>query len=181
MNDEEIIRLYFGREERAITETENKYGKLCRKIAFGILGNNEDTDEAVNTVYIKLWEAIPPKKPQSLCGYVCRIIRNISLTMYKRNSKSYETEQLTELTEILPDSETTESRYDNNALAEALNRFLGTLNKQSRNIFMARYYFNLPINDMAERFGLSETAMRSRLFRIRKQLKDYLLKEGIEV
>ena len=181
MKDEEIIRLYFGREEKAIAETENKYGKLCRKIAFGILGNNEDTDEAINSVYIKLWEAIPPKEPESLCGYVCRIARNVSLTMYKKNSKNYETEQLTELTEILADSETTESRCDNNSLAEALNRFLGTLNKQSRNIFMARYYFNLPVNEIADRFGLSETAMRSRLFRIRQQLRAYLSKEGIEV
>ena len=88
MKDEEIIRLYFGREEKAIAETENKYGKLCRKIAFGILGNNEDTDEAINSVYIKLWEAIPPKEPESLCGYVCRIARNVSLTMYKKNSKN---------------------------------------------------------------------------------------------
>ncbi len=181
MKDEEIIRLYFGREEKAIAETENKYGKLCRKIAFGILGNNEDTDEAINSVYIKLWEAIPPKEPESLCGYVCRIARNVSLTMYKKNSKNYETEQLTELTEILADSETTESRCDNNSLAETLNRFLGTLNKQSRNIFMARYYFNLPVNEIADRFGLSETAMRSRLFRIRQQLRAYLSKEGIEV
>lgn len=62
MKDEEIIGLFFGREEKAISETDKKYGPLCRKLAFEILGSNEDAEEAVNSAYMNLWEAIPPKR-----------------------------------------------------------------------------------------------------------------------
>lgn len=181
MKDEEIIGLYFGREETAISETNKKYGKLCRKLAFDILGSNEDAEEAVNSAYMNLWNAIPPKKPASLCGYICMTLRNVSLNMYRRKKKAYKAEQLTELMEILPEAETTESRYDKNLLVKTINDFLGTLSESSRLIFVSRYYFNLPEAEIADKFHLSETAVRTRLFRIRGQLKTYLLKEGIEV
>lgn len=181
MKDEEIIGLYFGREETAISETNKKYGKLCRKLAFDILGSNEDTEEAVNSAYMNLWNAIPPKKPDSLCGYICMTLRNVALNMYRQKKKAYKSEQLNELMEILPEAETTESRYDKNLLVKAINDFLGTLSESSRLIFVSRYYFNLPEAEIADKFHLSESAVRTRLFRIRGQLKTYLLKEGIEV
>lgn len=181
MKDEEIIGLYFGREEAAVSETDKKYGPLCRKLAFDILGSNEDAEEAVNSAYMNLWEAMPPKKPESLCGYLCMTLRNVALNMYRRKKKAYATEQLTELMEILPYNETTESSYDKILLVKAINDFLGTLSESSRLIFVSRYYFNLSESEIAEKFHLSDSAVRTRLFRIRQQLKAYLLKEGIEV
>lgn len=181
MKDEEIIGLYFGREEKAISETDKKYGPLCRKLAFDILGSNEDTEEAVNTAYMNLWQAIPPKKPNSLCGYLCTTLRNVALNIYRKKKKEYDSEQLTELMEILPDNETTESRCDKKLLVKAINDFLGTLSESSRLIFISRYYFNLPESEIAEKFHLTDSAVRTRLFRIRVQLKANLLKEGIEV
>lgn len=181
MKDEEIIGLFFGREEKAISETDKKYGPLCRKLAFEILGSNEDAEEAVNSAYMNLWEAIPPKKPSSLCGYVCMTLRNTALNMYRRKKKVYKSEQLTELMEILPETETTESRCDERLLTRAINNFLGTLSESSRHIFLSRYYFNLSEAEIAGKFHLSDSAVRTRLFRTRQQLKAYLLKEGIEV
>ena len=81
MEDSLIVDLYFERNEQAIAETQNKYGRLCTKIAAGILKRYEDAEEAVSSSYIKLWNAIPPKRPESLCGYLCRIVRNTALNI----------------------------------------------------------------------------------------------------
>ena len=84
MEDSLIVDLYFERNEQAIAETQNKYGRLCTKIAAGILKRYEDAEEAVSSSYMKLWNAIPPKRPESLCGYLCRIVRNTALNICLR-------------------------------------------------------------------------------------------------
>ncbi|MGN1002184.1 MAG: hypothetical protein ACI4PC_05385 [Oscillospiraceae bacterium] len=48
MEDGALVELYWARDERAIGETEKKYGPYCRSIAYGILQNREDTEETVN-------------------------------------------------------------------------------------------------------------------------------------
>lgn len=85
MNDEQIIDMYFSGSEQAIKETKNKYGSFCRKIAFNILSNNEDTDECENDAYLKLWNSIPPNKPVSLKAYIGKVTRNIAIDLWKKN------------------------------------------------------------------------------------------------
>ena len=73
MDDSKIIELYFARDEQAITQTDLKYGKLCYKIAYNILRNNEDSEECVNDTYIGTWNAIPPTRPYNFMAFVCKI------------------------------------------------------------------------------------------------------------
>ncbi len=87
MDDLSIIELFFQRSEKAITEIKLKYNSLCMKIANSILLNYEDSEECLNTSYLKIWNAVPPKRPDSLCGYLCRIVRNTALTLYKATSR----------------------------------------------------------------------------------------------
>ena len=42
MEDNQIIELYWNRNEKAISETDKKYGKYCNYIAYNILQNSED-------------------------------------------------------------------------------------------------------------------------------------------
>ncbi len=44
MEDIELIELYFSRNEAAIKETGRKYGGLCYRIAYNILGIHEDSE-----------------------------------------------------------------------------------------------------------------------------------------
>ena len=53
MEDSAIIDLYWAREERALTESDLKYGKLCRSIAYNILHNDPDCEECLNDTYLK--------------------------------------------------------------------------------------------------------------------------------
>lgn len=181
MEDNQIIDLYFSRDEQALSETQMKYGRLCNNIAHGILANPEDTEECVNDSYIKLWNAIPPKRPQSLCGYLCMIVRNTALSAYDRARRRSCEEQYDELAEIIPDNSTVESRFESGQLGGYINEYLGKISRKSREVFVSRYYFNMSISDTAEGLGISESAVKTRLSRVRADLKKYLQERGVEL
>lgn len=180
MEDNQIIEMYFSRNEQAIAETQRKYGRLCAKIAGGILTCREDAEEAVNSSYIKLWNAIPPKRPTSLCGYLCAIVRNTALNLYSALRRRSCEELYGELAEVIPDSVSVEERSSGREIAEYLNKFLHGCNKKNRDIFTGRYYFNMSMKDIAEGMGMTETAVKTRLSRTRAQLKEYLAANGVE-
>lgn len=181
MDDKKIIELFFQRSEQALSETQTKYGKLCSGIAYGILTNAQDAEECVSSSYVKLWNAIPPKRPESLCGYLCMIVRNTALTAFSRISRRSYEEQYDELAEIIPDNQTVESRFEGTQLGEYLNEFLGGTSKKSRQIFVSRYYFNMSVADIARGLSMSESAVKTRLSRIRADLRKFLCERGVEV
>lgn len=181
MDDKAIIALYFSRSEQAITETKTKYDRLCMKIANAVLQSPEDSEECVNTSYLKIWNAIPPKNPESFCAYLCRIVKNTALSLCEKASKGRFDEQYDELDEVLRTGKTVEDEYDSKALGEALNGFLKTQKRRSREIFIARYYFNMPTREIAMSFDMTDTAVRSRLARTREQLRKYLSERGVNV
>ena len=78
MDDAEIIELFFARDERAIAETDRKYGRLCFRIAENLLHSKNDSDECVNDTYFAVWNRIPPVRPYNFTAFICRITRNPS-------------------------------------------------------------------------------------------------------
>ena len=181
MDDKAIIALYFYRSEQAIDETKNKYERLCMKIANRILQSIEDAEECVSSSYLKIWNAIPPKNPESFCAYLCRVVRNTALSLCEKVNRSRFEEQYDEADEIFSSQKSVEELYDSKKLGEAINAFLATQKRRSREIFVARYYFNMSTKEIALNFEMSDTAVRSRLLRIRKQLRAYLEERGIRV
>lgn len=179
MDDKQIIELFFSRNEQAIAETQSKYGKLCAKIAGGILTRQEDAEEAVSSSYMKLWNAIPPKRPASLCGYLCAIVRNTALNLYDALRRRSCEELYGELADVIPDSVSFEDQSSGRELAEYLNKFLRGCNKKSRDIFTGRYYFNMSVKDIAQGMGMTETAVKTRLSRTRAQLREFLSENGL--
>lgn len=181
MDDMNIIELFFARSEQGLSEVQKKYGSLCGRIAYGILGNREDAEECVSSSYIKLWNAIPPNRPESLCGYLCRIVRNTALNAYEAIRRRLVHEQLEELAELIPDSQTVEGRYDSNRIAEHINCFLEGCSKKNRVVFVARYYYNMSMTDIADNTGMSVSAVKSSLLRSRRALRSYLTEKGVEI
>lgn len=181
MEDKNIIELFFERSEKAITELLNKYGRLSRSLAQGILLSEEDCDECMNTACMRMWNAIPPKKPENLGGYFCRIVRNIAISEYHRDKKRAENETETELYEIIPDTRTVELEYEAGRISGLLNEFLEKQNKKNRRIFVSRYYLNLSLSAISSSMGMGEGAIKSRLYRMRAELKDFLQERGVEI
>ena len=185
MDDKKIIELFYERSEQAITELSKKYGLLCEKVADNILNNHLDAEECVNDAYLAVWNTIPPQNPDSLVSYVCRIVRNQAIKKYhentalKRNS-IYDT-SLDELEEVLPSSASVEGELEAKEVSAMIDRFLETLDKQSRTMFIRRYWYSDSIEEIALSFKTSKHYISVRLSRIRKALKKYLVKEGVSV
>ena len=186
MSDDEIIELYFARDERALAQTERKYGPYCFSLANNILASPEDAEETVSDTYLKAWQTIPPKRPGVLRMYLAKITRNLALSRWrgltarKRGGGQIEL-ALDELHECLPGGKSEEELIENRVLTEALNRFLGSLPEQTRKIFMLRYWYLCSVRKIAGSLGLSESGVKMSLLRSRKQLKAMLQKEGISL
>lgn len=179
--DSKIIELFFSRSEEALSELAAKYEKLCRKIAFGILKNNEDAEECINTSYMCLWNSIPPAKPDSLCAYLCSVVRNNAFNLYTKRKYRFMEDSFEELCDIIADEMTVENFSDGIFLGSLINDFLAETDVKNRKIFMARYYYNMSVSEIAHRLSLSESAVKARLSRIRHSLRDFLSERGVNV
>ena len=180
MDDNKIIELYFQRDENAIIQTKECYGERLKMLAFRILSNNEDAEECENDTYLKTWETIPPKKPQYFFAYLAKICRNTALHILEKAKTEKRnvivTELTNELSECLPDRKSIEEAAEHE-LSEAVSVFLKTLSKDNRVIFIRRYFMTEPVTDIAKVLGVSESKVKSSLFRTRNKLRDYLSKE----
>ena len=191
MEDNQIVDLYWERNERAITESDAKYGSFCAGIAMHILDNAQDAEECVNDTYLRAWNAIPPTRPARLGAFLGKITHNLSLDRYKakkaaKRGDSLFLVSLDELSECIPagsngfgsgfDDETEARR-----IGECINRFLRKQSGEVRDVFICRYFYSDSIGEIARRFGLSESKIKSMLHRARGKLKKYLESEGIHL
>lgn len=185
MEDEAIIELFFARSERAIKELDLKYGKVCRKISSNILHSPQDAEECINDAYLGVWNTIPPERPNPLLAFLCKIVRNLSIMRYHRNTaikrNSYYDVAIEELESCLASPVTVEKEVEISELTHIIDSFLETLSQENRVIFMRRYWFSDTYTDIAERVGLTEKNVSVRLTRIRKQMRDYLAEREVLV
>ncbi|MCR5510180.1 MAG: sigma-70 family RNA polymerase sigma factor [Lachnospiraceae bacterium] len=185
MQDNEIVGLYWARSENAITETNVKYGGYCRKIAMNIVANDEDSEECINDTYLSAWNTMPEERPDLLAPYLAAIVRNHALTLYRKlHSQKRGAGQtalaLDELFEVASSSDT-EDMVGRSLLSGHLNRFVAGLGTNDRLIFVRRYFYVDSLSDIASELSMSESAVKSQLFRTRQKLKDYLIREGYEL
>lgn len=186
MDDTKIVELYLCRDENAITYTAEKYGKRLQNISFGIVGDRETAEECENDTYNEAWCSIPPSEPKNyFYAFLCRIIRNISLDRCRKREtlkrKAYISELSLELENCIPSPDDCQQRIDDLVFGEMLNKFLGALSSDKRKIFVRRYFFLDSIESIAERFCVSESKVKTTLFRTRNELKNFLIKEGYEL
>jgi len=186
MEDSKIIDLYWKRSETAITESSNKYGKYCKSISYNILHNLEDALECVNDTWLAAWNNMPPQKPNILSAFLGKITRNLSINRYK----AYTTQKrggnqmdlaLSELEECISGSDPIAEAIDQMTLTTAIDSFLHNQTQERRMIFVRRYWYLSTIEEIARDYGMSLSKTTSLLFRMRKELKEYLEKEGIHL
>lgn len=186
MEDKQIIDLFWQRSESAITAAAEKYGPYCQKIAENILESKEDAEECVNDTWLLAWKNIPPDKPAKLAAYLGKITRNLSLNCVKYHAAqkrgSGRTELvLSELEDCIPAPNSVENEMDDRFLKEAIERYLRALPAEKRHIFIRRYWYMMSVKEIAKACGMSQSKIASLLFRMRKELKAHLEKEGIWV
>lgn len=185
MTDNEIIELYWQRSEEAIFYTMREYGGYLIKLTLNILHIREEAEECVNESYLSAWNQIPPDRPAKLLPYLGRIARCLALNRYDYlNAQKRGTDftlQLSELEDCLSSGDTTQQQVDNQALSQAISAFLKSQDIESRNMFVRRYWYSDSIKEIAKRYGVRESKVKSQLFRLRGRLKQYLIEEGFSL
>ena len=186
MEDGMIIELYWAREERAIEESDRKYGRYCLSIARNIVGREEDAEECVNDTWLRAWNAMPPQRPGVLSAFFAKLTRNLSLDRWRRERAAKRgggqgEVALQELEECLPDRSTPEGRLEAAETARLISAFLREQPELDRLLFVRRYFHLDPLDRLQARFGLTEGQVKSRLHRTRVRLKRVLEQEGVAV
>lgn len=183
MEDNAIIDRLFFRDDTALGELEEKYGPRLFRLAGRFLSSREDAEEAVNDTWLRTWNTIPPNRPAHLFAYLAALCRRTALerveylTAQKRSAPVVELTQ--ELAQCLPSPAAPVG--EEGEVTRALNGFLAGLGREKRAVFLRRYWYGDPIRDISRRLGMGESRVKTTLFRLRKDLKEYLEKEGIFV
>jgi len=181
-----IVDLFLERNESAITEISKKYGKRLQTLAYGILKDSFGAEECENDAYLAAWNTIPPQEPRTyLFAYLARITRNAALDRCKSQSRQKRRGALVELSremeECLPSGEDVQGELDMKLLGSAISRFLYGQSQEKRNVFIRRYWYMDSVADLSRRFGISQSKVKSCLFRMRNELREFLITEGFLV
>lgn len=175
MEDKHIIDLFFHRSEQALPILQTKYNALCLSIIRRILPDERDVEECLEDILLKVWQTIPPKRPDSLAAYLSRISRNTALDRYSYNHAEKRSTALTtafeELEGCLISSCNVETIVQEKEFHQFLHDFLQGLKKQNRIYFVRRYWYGESIAEIATAYQVSEEKVKSSLFRTRNQLK----------
>ena len=185
LTDEQIIDLYFAREERAIAETDKKYSQYLHTVAYSILANEQDAEECLQDTYLRVWHAIPPERPSIFHAFLAKITRNLSLNRLKtaKRQKRVPSEasvSLQELEECVSDGDSLSRQLQSAAVARAVNRYLDGVSDRRMYVFISRYFYALTIPQIAKRLSCSVSLVNRELTEIRRELRIELEKEGIE-
>ena len=179
ISDEQIIALYWSRNEKAIEETDRKYKNYLFSIAYNIVHGRQDCEECLNDTYLAAWNAMPPSRPNVLKAFLTTIVRRIAINRYHSNLRQSEmTVSLSELEGILSEDAGAESQFNARELGRVISDFVRSLPQRRRFIFMSRYYAAEPIDTIAKQVRLSRSMVNKELAAIRKVLKEKLESEG---
>lgn len=182
MEENKKIELFFERNEYAIKQVDNTYGRRLFMLADNILNNDQDAEESVSDTYWKAWNTIPPQKPKFLFAYLAKICRNFALKRLDWRNAAKRNAEVVSLTQemecCIPDM-TRDRELDARELGRILDAFLRTLSDENQMVFLRRYWYLDTIAEIAVRYGISEGAVQMRLKRTKAKLAEYLEKEGI--
>lgn len=178
-----IVERYLLRDEVAIEWTAQKFGKRLNALAYAVVQDTQEAEECENDTYLQAWNRIPPHEPRAyLFAFLACITRHLALNRCRDRSRQKRSaivcELSAEMEQCLPSRENMQALPDDLSLREALNHFLATLPEEQRNLFLRRYWYMDSVAQIAKRFAISESKVKTTLFRCRKRLRSHLEKEG---
>lgn len=177
MEDYEIVNMYWARDERAIEQSDTKYGRMLKSLSYSVLSSWEDAEECVNDTYLDAWGAMPEARPTYLGAFLSKITRRISIDRFRRAHRQkrggFES-IMEELGDCIPSDSSVVEEYENGRLAEVLNSFLYSQEKEKRVMFIRRYFCSQSISEISRGMNLGEAKIKTTLFRMREELRRIL-------
>lgn len=203
MKDTDIIALFDARDEQAISELHNKYGRDCRAVAMRILNDESDADECVNDAYLKVWNSIPPAIPDKLGPFVSGVVHNTAIDRLRKIKAqknapaggflSIEDSRFSEpVTDHWTDPLGIGKGDEGAMIADGIDpggqrvirlteEYLRSIKPKKRKIFFARFYYERSIKDIAGIMHIPTGTVITNLRRTREGLRRFLKSKGIEI
>lgn len=177
--DEQIIELYWRREEKAIQETDKKYGQFLFRIAYNILHERLDCEECQNDTYLGVWNAIPPTRPTVFPAFITQIMRRRAINRYKEKaSKKRIPSELTismeDVNGTLHGDDSVAVKYEMAEVGKIINNYVRELSDRQRYIFIDRFYLAESVETIATDLSISVPTVYREIDKIKHSLKLYL-------
>lgn len=184
-SDDEIIDLYWARDEMAIRATDVKYRKYLMSVAQNILRDVQDSEECLNDTYINTWNSIPPHRPRVLQAFLSSITRRIAITKYRSKHRQKRglgnVFSMSDYEDFIPDEQSNYTHAQAEELGQIISNYLRTLSERQQYIFIARYFYAKPIEKIMAELGCSKSTINKEIAAIKQGLKIQLAKEGYTV
>ena len=182
MKADEIVKLFWDRNEAAISESKKEYEKYCMYIAQNLLHSSHDSEECLSDALLAAWNSIPPQKPENLKTYLGKLTREFAVDRLRKNDaqKRFPDDALApldELEELIGDNDV-ESAIDEHELSRLVSTFLRSVREDERNVFIRRYWYFDSVKNICLRYGFGQSKVLVMLKRTRDKLAEYLKKEG---
>lgn len=186
ISDEQIVALFWQRDEQAINETDFKYKRFLLSVAYNIVNDTSDSEECLNDTYLDAWNSIPPAKPTLLQAFLATIMRRNAIDCYKARKRqkriaSELTVALSEVENLVADEDDVYSEADAKELGRTISAFVRSLSDRRMYIFMSRYYLARPIKEISKLLNCSESTVNKEIAAIKRDLFESLKKEGYDI
>ena len=138
----------------------------------------------MNDTYLRAWNRMPEERPNMLGTFLGRITRNLALDRIKASKAAKRGGgqtllALEELEECVPGHSNPETELEQKELEAVIGHFVAALPKTEKLVFVLRYFYLAPIDEIAEKLHFSSGKVKSMLFRSRRKLRACLEKEGL--
>lgn len=157
-------------DKELVTKLFETYRQRMYNLAYGILKNDHDAEDAVSNAFMRIinnLHKISDPESNKTRGYVYTITKNAAINVYNERKKHFH-DDIDELN--IASEQDLEDSIINKYDRELVNRAIGRLNENYQNILILRYYYDLPLNNIAVSLGITLKAAKNRLYRAQESL-----------
>jgi RNA polymerase sigma-70 factor, ECF subfamily len=178
-SDDQLVRLVQSGENAAFAILIERHQTSCQRLAFSILRDKSDAEDEVQNALWKAYEHIGQfQHDAKFSTWLTRIVVNQCLMRLRQTRRAkffYVDEAMigeeTATIDLPDNAQTPEERLGQSEVAQVLHQEIQRIPPLLRHVFVLRDVQNLPMQDVADRLGISVAAAKSRLLRARLELR----------
>ena len=181
-----IVRKVLGGDANAFETLVLEYEKNVYNIALRMTGNSEDAADMTQEAFIKAYNSLQAFRGDSKFSvWLYRIVSNVCLDFLRSKNRrptvslsveddDGEDAQL----DVADESQSPELLLDRKLTRDSVRRGLDSLPPDYRQILLLREIQGLSYDEIAQALGLEVGTVKSRIFRARKRLCNFLIDDG---
>ena len=181
-----VIQAVLDGDVNAYEALVKEYEKNVYNLALRMTGNSEDAADMAQEAFIKAYNSLTAFRGDSKFSvWLYRIVSNVCLDFLRSRSRKQTVSLSTENDDgeeveldIADETHSPEQLLHRSLTRDAVRRGLAALPPDHREILLLREIQGLSYEEIADVLGLEAGTVKSRIFRARKKLCSFLIKDG---